>query len=84
MGFRERKGHTIGQHISATDRLTLWTEIQKRVSKGATIYTDDHPVYRGLERKQYAHHSVQHRKKEYVKGDAHAILAYHITYGLGT
>lgn len=71
MGLRQREGQTVGRHISATDRLTLWTEIQKHVSKGTTIYTDDHPVYRGLERKEYTHESVNHRQKEYVRGDAH-------------
>ena len=71
MGFRERGGRTVGRHVSGTDRLTLWTEIQKTVARGSMLYTDEHRSYVGIERKGYQRKSVKHRKKKYVKEKVH-------------
>ena len=71
LGMRERGGKTVAKPVAGTDRLTLWTEIQKTAAPGSTLYTDDHRSYLGLERKQYSHESVNHSANEYVKGMAH-------------
>ncbi len=71
LGMREREGKTVAKSVDATDRLTLWTEIQKTVQKGSTLYTDDHGAYRGIERKSYQHEALNHSANEYVKGLAH-------------
>ena len=52
-------------------RLTLWTEIQRHVTPGSTLYTDDHASYKGIERKRFTHHSVNHSDEEYVRGLIH-------------
>lgn len=71
IGMRQRGGKTVAKAVEATDRLTLWTEIQKTVEKGSTLYTDDHGAYRGIERKSYRHEALNHSANEYVKGMAH-------------
>ncbi|MCY3727959.1 MAG: IS1595 family transposase [Nitrospira sp.] len=71
LGMRQRGGKTVAKAVEATDRLTLWTEIQKTVKKGSTLYTDDHGAYRGIERKSYQHEALNHSANEYVKGMAH-------------
>lgn len=71
LGMRQRGGKTVAKAVEATDRLTLWTEIQKTVEKGSTLYTDDHGAYRGIERKAYQHEALNHSANEYVKGMAH-------------
>ena len=35
------------------------------------IYTDEHPAYFGIEDHDTKHESVNHRAKEYVRGDVH-------------
>ena len=71
LGMRERDGKTVARSVPATDRLTLWTEIQKNVKTGSTLYTDDHGAYRGITRKGYQHEALNHSANEYVKGMAH-------------
>ena len=71
LGMRERGGKTVARAIPGIDRLTLWTEIQKTVTKGSTLYTDDLGSYRGIERKSYQHQSVNHAANQYVNGMAH-------------
>ena len=71
LGMRERDGKTVARSVPSTDRLTLWTEIQKTVEKGSTLYTDDHGAYRDITRKGYQHEALNHSANEYVKGMAH-------------
>ena len=71
LGMRERDGKTVARAIPGIDRLTLWTEIQKTVTKGSTLYTDSLGSYHGIERKSYRHQSVNHAANQYVNGLAH-------------
>ena len=71
LGMRQRGGKTVARSIPSVDRLTLWTEIQKTVEKGSTLYTDALSSYRGITRKAYRHESLNHAANEYVKGMAH-------------
>lgn len=71
LGMRQRDGKAVAKAVPATDRLTLWTEIQKTVEKGSTLYTDDHGAYRQIERKGYRHEALNHSANEYLKGMAH-------------
>ena len=45
-------------------------EVTFGVKPGATLVTDEHSVYRNLNRR-YDHHTVKHSKGEYVRGDMH-------------
>ena len=71
LGMRQREGKTVARAVEGTDRLTLWTEIQKTVEKGSTLYTDDHGAYRQIERKGYQHEALNHSANQYVDGMAH-------------
>lgn len=71
LGMRQREGKTVARAVEGTDRLTLWTEIQKTVEKGSTLYTDDHGAYRKIERKGYQHQALNHSANQYVDGMAH-------------
>lgn len=71
LGMLKRGGKTVAKPIPSTDRLTLWGTIQQHVAPGSTLYTDDHASYKGIERKRFAHKSVNHSDEEYVKGMIH-------------
>ena len=43
--------------------------IARNVAKGATLYTDEAPVYVGSDVSQ--HRTVKHKRKQYVNGDCH-------------
>jgi transposase-like protein len=48
---------------------TLFHNMFDNVEDGSTVYTDQHPSYKGLE-ERYAHKTVDH-SREYVSGDVH-------------
>lgn len=71
LGMRQRGGKTVAHPIEGTDRLTLWNAIQRHIEPGSTLCTDDHPSYKGIERKRFTHNSVNHSDEEYVRGLIH-------------
>ena len=71
VGMRERGGKTVALPVEGTDRLSLWNAIQRHVEPDSTLYTDDHASYKGIERKRFTHHSVNHSDEEYVRGLIH-------------
>ena len=70
-GMRQRGGKTIALPVSGTDQRTLVPEIERAVTPGSILYTDEHGAYRNLDPHQYYHESVNHSAKEYVRGMAH-------------
>ena len=54
--------------IPDTSRKTLHTFIEERTEPDATVYSDEHPSYRGVRR---AHETVEHGTEEYVRDDVH-------------
>ena len=70
IGLRERGGRSIAKSIANTDQDTLRAEITAHVEPGATVYTDEHKGYNGLE--DYGRGQVRHGRGEYVgPGDIH-------------
>ena len=70
LGMRERGGKSIAQPIASTDGDTLRATIEKHVTPGATVYTDEHRGYNFLA--GYSRGTVNHGAKEYVgAGDIH-------------
>lgn len=61
LGMREREGRVKAKPINDTSSLTIQAEILDSVDEGATLYTDEHPAYQGLE--GYEHQSVRHSAK---------------------
>ena len=78
IGMRERtspdsvrKGRVIASQIDSTDQPSIHRAIFSNVQPGATLHTDDHRSYMGLNGLFYNHHTVKHSTKEYVNGDTH-------------
>jgi transposase-like protein len=69
LGARERSGKVKALVTSSTERESIHSFIEQSVYPGATVYTDDHRSYIGLNR--YEHESINHSAGEYVRGEAH-------------
>lgn len=71
MGMMQRGGDVMLQVVPNIKRKTLQPIISKNVLVGSVIHTDECKSYIGLRHKGYTHKTVNHGKKEYVKGDSH-------------
>ena len=71
VGVIERDGEVIAQVTPDTKAKTIVPIIQKHVKAGSRIITDEFASYNKLESLGYTHDTVNHAKKEYVRGDAH-------------
>jgi transposase-like protein len=67
LGMRERGGRTVARPVDGTDGETLRMEIRESVEPGATIYTDEHGGYAGLN--DYRHETIVHSAGEYARDD---------------
>ena len=70
-GAVERDGTIKAKHVKSTGARVLLPEIDKGVSKGSTIYSDEWQAYKTLKRRGYTHTTVNHSALEYVRGDAY-------------
>ena len=73
-GARSRDGQVMAQVIQSTDKATLQGIIKENVLDGATVCTDEHKSYDGLDTiadKKFMHKRVNHSAKQYVDGMAH-------------
>lgn len=68
LGMRERGGRTRAKVIADRTVHTIHQEIHKQVEVGATIYTDEAPVYDDLNGLFFRADSVNHSAGEYAKG----------------
>ena len=55
--------------VRGTDKKTLRTFVRDNVKAGSVLYTDQNAAYRGIP--TYAHDSVNHSVKEYVRDQVH-------------
>lgn len=69
LGLRERSGKVKAIIASGTDKDEIHSFINQNVTKGSTVYTDDHKSYIGLD--GYEHESINHSANEYVRGRVH-------------
>ncbi len=69
-GMIERKGEIIIMPVPDTKRKTLEPIILKHVVKGSKIMSDEWWAYTKLNR-YYEHETVNHKRKEYVRGNVH-------------
>ena len=71
LGMRKREdGRVAAKPIDDTGSQTIQTEVLNTVETGATLYTDEHGAYRGLD-DFYKHEAVKHGVKEFVNEMAH-------------
>ena len=69
VGAKDRKTNKVkAKVVRATDTKTLQKFVVETAATGATVYTDDASVYKGM---PFDHASVRHSVGEYVDGMAH-------------
>lgn len=70
VGLLQRGGRIITKKVPSTHSWMLQPLVRKYVEGLATVITDSHFGYRGLER-EYFHETVKHRAGEYARGIYH-------------
>ena len=71
LGMIERKGEVLTRIVKSRRIKDVVPTIQEWVQEGSRIYTDKGKSYGDLEIHGYQHDSVDHSKKEYVRGEVH-------------
>ena len=70
LGIVERGGRVHRRVVADVTGRTLKSAVRQMVHESATIMTDEYVAYRGIEASfDGGHHVVNHRRKEYVRGD---------------
>ncbi len=67
----ERDGRVRSQTVEQVTGRNLQAILEEHVDSAATLMTDENAGYIRPGRRFAAHHAVNHRAKEYVRGDAH-------------
>jgi transposase-like protein len=70
IGIAQRRGKVVSKVVTNTRRHTVMPLIEKNVSQKAVIYTDEYPVYDGIDKLGYRHEEVNHSEGQYVNGNA--------------
>jgi transposase len=66
-GIYQRNGKIYIEFVKKVDKKTLHDIIKGRVVLDSKIYSDNWKSYKGLKKKGYHHHTVDHGKEEYVR-----------------
>jgi transposase len=64
-------GEVISKVIPDATNKTIHPEIEKHITKGATVHTDEFSTYRRVAKLGYKHEVVRHVNKEYARGGSH-------------
>ena len=70
-GILARNGKVHAELVNDTEAKDLIPIITKKVESGTRICSDTWRAYTGLATRGYVHRTVEHQKKEYVKGRNH-------------
>jgi hypothetical protein len=65
----ERGGSARSFHIDATSIAQVLPIIRENVRRESIVMTDETPVYNALGCEYFSHDTVNHARKEYVRGD---------------
>lgn len=71
LGMVERGGDVITRHIRDRSARSVIPSIMTWVRHGSRLVTDEARVFTHAELFHFRHETVNHREKEYVRGDAH-------------
>jgi len=66
----ERDGSVRVVHMPKVTAKNLRSHVRENVAPSAILNTDESPLYTKLGRDQAEHHTVNHGRGEYVRGDA--------------
>lgn len=70
-GMLQRDGRVTAKVVKDSSKNTLQPILKRNVKTGSTVYSDSYRSYRGLNRNGYVHGTVDHGKKEWVRGHVH-------------
>lgn len=70
-GILCRSGKVFAQVVNDTEAKDLIPIIEKKVKRGTKVCSDTWRAYTGLATRGYVHRTVEHQKKEYVRGKNH-------------
>lgn len=70
LGMVERKGSVSAYAVGNVKSATVTPMIEKKVSKGTTLMTDEYGIYNQVGKK-YDRQIIKHSSKEYVRGNVH-------------
>lgn len=70
-GAVERGGKVRAHVITSTGGPTVRGQVRKFVMPSATVFTDELPAYKTLNREGYEHHRINHTDRVYVEGNVH-------------
>src|SRR2546422_251711 len=65
--MEQRGGNSIAKQVPNVERKTLFLIIRANAEEGSSAYTDEYPVYKGLDR-WYNHQVVVHKMGQYADG----------------
>ena len=71
VGAVQRKGKVVAQAVPHVKRSVLVPFMNKRVSRNATLYTDEFPAYDHMTRIGYRHLRIEHGARVYARGNVH-------------
>lgn len=71
LGLRERGGRTVALPVEDVNTTNLHRAIHTHVESGATIHTDEHAAYNGLNGLFFQHATVNHGAGEYSRDGVH-------------
>lgn len=71
LGMVERDGNVMTRVVPDSSRNSLEVTVTQNVLPGSRISTDEHHGYSDLKNCGFQHESVNHHRKEYVRGDVH-------------
>lgn len=67
VGIRDENAQVRATPVADTTGNTLTGYVEANVPEGASVVTDEFSAYRGLTKKGYIHHTVNHSAGEYVR-----------------
>lgn len=70
-GMVERNGRLMARVVASNAKKDLLPLVEQYVEKGTLISTDEWHTYKSLPKMGYQHKTVEHTKREYVKGETH-------------
>jgi transposase-like protein len=71
VGAAQRNGKVVAKVVPDVKRSTLVPFMAHKVSRNATLYTDEFPSYDHMTRLGYKHRRIEHNTRVYVSGNIH-------------
>lgn len=71
VGAVQRKGKVVAKTVPHVRRSVLVPFMNEKVSREATLYTDEFPAYDHMTRIGYKHLRIEHSAKVYARGNVH-------------